>query len=180
MKKLLQALSLALLLYCLFLVVDLFRSESAQKTEESSAPPSVVEATPPPELSLAQSLSKPAHSEQLKKKKWSRLPKGSLKKQNAQNQELAVQEVAPETPPPLEKFTSPLAPAQPAPAKSWERQALPSSANACAADRDCTPRGRDGVLMLGSSFASNQAATQWQGGWNVGSVAEQTPLMYLK
>lgn len=66
------------------------------------------------------------------------------------------------------------------PRRSWERHDLRPASDNCPRDRDCTPKGRDGVLMIGTSFVAQQGASQWQGVWNLGSSADQSPLLHLR
>ncbi len=62
----------------------------------------------------------------------------------------------------------------------WERQELRKAEDNCSRDRDCTPRGRDGVLMLGGSFAANQPLASWQGVWGFGNNVERSPLLNMR
>ncbi len=180
MKRMTQALSVAALLYGLFLLFDARRSGVSS---ESSLPPHASLELP---LQTAGALSHEAPVATPLREFRPRSSGHSLR-QSAQRQRLPQvqsQQLAavPVTGAELyvEKLTPPIQ-LEPKPlARNWEVQELRSRPENCPPDRDCKPLGRDGVLMMGSNFAVNNPRGQYQGNWNVGSAIDQNPLLYTK
>lgn len=62
----------------------------------------------------------------------------------------------------------------------FEKQELRGHSTGCDIDRPCSPRGRDGVLLVGASFALNGWAAHAPQNLAVGSYRERTPLLVYK
>ncbi len=60
----------------------------------------------------------------------------------------------------------------------WEVQNLPKAMGDCAT-QDCTPRGREGVLMVGTSLLADRANTSWAGTLEMGRYEMRTPLLHI-
>lgn len=175
MKKLLQAASVFALLYGLFLLIDGFRSKPDEPSVASRSELGLDQLSPTPPLEI-QNQTWELPKREARRKSLFQKSKGQAQPESAM--EAAQGERAEEAF--VEKMNSePIALPQAQP-RSWETHQLASEGGRCPAERDCTPRGRDGVLMVGGSFVASQPVNQWQGRWQVGNAAEQTALVHIK
>lgn len=170
MKKLMRASLVVSLLYSLFLLIDVYKrhghgdSPMSLPQVASSQPPSGLSRHIPSFRLLArQQFQRPSRETPLVSAK-PHSPRESKK-----DEEVFA-----------ERFSSASNQSQNKPRARWETQELKKASEHCQPDRDCAPRGRDGVLMVGASFAVQKPASSWQGVWDLGSNVDRSPLLHLR
>jgi hypothetical protein len=62
----------------------------------------------------------------------------------------------------------------------FQKQDLRGSGDVCDIDRPCSPRGRDGVLLVGASLQLNGFRPQLPQSLSLGSYQRRTPLLVYK
>lgn len=171
MKRTFQALSLAAVLYFLFMLLDF---KGSPRKGADGASPAANTAMSHESSSSDFQPSKPSFKN-TRRVALKPLPRISRTAIVSQEETSATPEAIP-----LEKLNPPHQ-LEPTPKEGvWEKHEIPSAANTCPQWRDCTPRGRDGVLLLGSQWAVNTPRASWQGQVHKGNAVDQSPLYYSK
>ncbi len=169
-KRILSALVLGSLTYGAWLAYDLRNNaKSAQKNAPLAAPANLTQDFEKQELQPTQVLNKPLP---VKSRRAQARKSVKTSPVSSESTEIAAAKVEPE---PKAEVPMP---------RAWsgqfEKRNRGFVKEECDLDRPCSPRGRDGVLLVGAALALNSWQPQFDKILSIGSYRERTPLLVYK